>query len=136
MLAGAGAGATALALAACATGGAAASPRPRPDNSDTDKTLTWANWAAYLDEDDDGNYPTLERFIEETGIEVDYQVDVDDNNSYYGKVKDQLALGQDIGADTGLPHRLDGQPLDPLRLHAGARPREHPEHREPQPRPR
>ena len=40
------------------------------------------------------------QFTEETGIDVDYEVDVDDNNSYYGKVKDQLALGQDIGADT------------------------------------
>ena len=74
-------------------------PTPAKDLSDTDKTLIWANWPAYLDEDDDGNYPTLERFIEETGIEVDYRVDVDDNNSYYAKVKDQLALGQDIGAD-------------------------------------
>ncbi len=32
----------------------------------------------------------------------------------------------------GLPHRLDGRPLDPLRLHAGTRPRQHPEHLEPQ----
>jgi len=39
------------------------------------------------------------RFEEETGISVNYLVDVDDNNSFYGKVKDQLALGQDIGAD-------------------------------------
>ena len=30
-----------------------------------------------------------------------------------------------------LPHRLDGRPMDPLRLHAGARPRQHPEPREP-----
>ena len=30
-----------------------------------------------------------------------------------------------------LPHRLDGRPPHPLRLHAGARPREHPELQEP-----
>ncbi|MUN06488.1 ABC transporter substrate-binding protein [Agromyces luteolus] len=100
LLAGAGAGASALALAACSTGGGQARPSAAADVSDTDKTLNWANWAAYIDEDDDGNYPTLVRFTEETGIEVNYDVAVDDNNTYYGKVKDQLALGQDIGADT------------------------------------
>ncbi|MFD4420392.1 PotD/PotF family extracellular solute-binding protein [Agromyces sp. NPDC058484] len=99
LLAGAGAGVSALALAACA-GGAQAKPTAAPDNSANDKTLNWANWAAYIDEDDAGDYPTLVRFTEETGIEVDYEVAVDDNNTYYGKVKDQLALGQDIGADT------------------------------------
>jgi spermidine/putrescine transport system substrate-binding protein len=98
MLSGAGGLAAALALAACSTGGAT-KPTAAADVSDEDKTLKWANWAAYIDEDDDGKYPTLEAFQEQTGITVDYLVDVDDNNTYYGKVKDQLALGQDIGAD-------------------------------------
>lgn len=98
VLAGAGMGLGALALAACSTG-----PRPAPkaavDSSASDKSLVWDNWPAYIDEDDDGNYPTLIGFEEQTGISVTYNVAVDDNNSYYGKVKDQLALGQDIGAD-------------------------------------
>src|SRR5690554_6198589 len=80
MLAGAGAGATAMALAACSTGGDEA-PTAAVDNSATDKTLTWANWAAYIDEDDQGNYPTLEGFHEQTGISVNYDVAVDDNNT-------------------------------------------------------
>ena len=91
LLQGAGVGATALALAACAPSGSSA-PKPAEDISDTDKTLTWSNWPAYIDEDDDGNYPTLMRFTEQTGIEVDYKVDIDDNNTYYGTIKDQLAL--------------------------------------------
>jgi spermidine/putrescine transport system substrate-binding protein len=99
LLATGGGAAAALALAACSPGGAS-KPTAAPDSSDSDKTLTWANWAAYIDEADDGSYPTLDRFEQETGIKVEYLVDVDDNNSYYGKVKDQLALGQDIGADT------------------------------------
>jgi spermidine/putrescine transport system substrate-binding protein len=99
LLQGAGVGATALALAACAPSGSGA-PKPAEDISDTDKTLTWSNWPAYIDEDDDGNYPTLVRFTEQTGIEVDYKVDIDDNNTYYGTIKDQLALGQATGADT------------------------------------
>jgi len=99
MLQGAGIGAAALTLAACTPDGDA-KPTAPADNSANDPTLTWANWALYLDEDDDGNHPTLEKFTDATGITVDYRIDVDDNNSYYAKVKDQLALGQDIGADT------------------------------------
>lgn len=99
MLQGTGIGAAALTLAACSTGGSE-KPTAPADNSANDPTLTWANWALYLDEDDAGDHPTLQKFQDETGITVDYRVDVDDNNSYYAKVKDQLALGQDIGADT------------------------------------
>ena len=99
LLQGAGIGAATLTLAACAPGGAAA-PQPAEDVSATDKTLTWSNWPAYIDEDDSGNYPTLVRFQDETGITVEYKVDVDDNNTYYGTIKDQLELGQDTGADT------------------------------------
>ncbi|MRG61475.1 extracellular solute-binding protein [Agromyces sp. CFH 90414] len=99
LLAGGGAGLGALALAACSGGGGQAKPTAAADASKTDATLNWANWAAYIDEDDAGDYPTLVRFTEETGISVNYEVAVDDNNTYYGKVKDQLALGQDIGAD-------------------------------------
>ena len=100
LLAGAGAGAAALALAACSTGGASSKPTAAKDQSASDKTMTWANWQAYLDQDDKGNYPTLEAFEKQTGIQVKYDVAVDDNNTYYAKVKDQLALGKDIGADT------------------------------------
>jgi spermidine/putrescine transport system substrate-binding protein len=99
VLAGATGGAAALALAACAPTGST-KPTPPPDNSANDKTVIWANWALYLDEDDSGNHPTLDAFTAATGIQAEYRVDVDDNNSYYGKVKDQLALGKDIGADT------------------------------------
>ncbi|HEY2557847.1 MAG TPA: spermidine/putrescine ABC transporter substrate-binding protein [Diaminobutyricibacter sp.] len=100
ILAGAGAGAAALVLAACSTGGASAKPTAAKDQSSTDKTLTWANWQAYLDQDSGGKYPTLEAFQKKTGLSVKYDVAVDDNNTYYAKVKDQLALGKDIGADT------------------------------------
>ena len=104
-LAGAGAAATTLALAACSPGGSTSTAlTPATDVSDTEKTLVWHNWPAYMDESEDGKtYPTLARFEEQSGIKVEYKVEIDDNNSYYGKVKDQLALGQDIGADVACP---------------------------------
>ena len=76
--------ASAVGLTACAPSG---------------ESLNWANWSSYIDEDEDGNYPTLDRFEEESGLRVNYRIDVDDNNTYYAKVKDQLAKGEDIGAD-------------------------------------
>ena len=100
VLTGAGIGAVALSLAACSTGGAAPGPTAAVDKSSTDKNIKWDNWAQYLDEDKDGKtHPTLDAFEKKSGISVKYDVAVDDNNTYYGKVKDQLALGQNIGAD-------------------------------------
>ncbi|MFT4228856.1 MAG: spermidine/putrescine ABC transporter substrate-binding protein [Microbacterium sp.] len=95
-------------LAACSgkVGGSAgsgqpvASLTPGTDLSDTVKKMVWANWAFYLDEDDAGGHPTLDAFTASTGIEVKYDVAVDDNSTYFAKVRDQLELGQDIGADT------------------------------------
>ena len=99
MLAGTTAAATALALAACAPTGTS-KPKGATDVSSTDKTMVWANWPLYMDTDDDtGDHPTLDAFTKKTGIKVDYREDVDDNDSYYAKVKDQLALGKSIGAD-------------------------------------
>jgi spermidine/putrescine transport system substrate-binding protein len=54
----------------------------------------------YLDQDEDGAYPTLERFQQETGILVRYSEDLVTNDQFYGKVKGHLAAGRDIGYDT------------------------------------
>jgi spermidine/putrescine transport system substrate-binding protein len=101
----------AAALAACGTGstsgggGATASagpPKPSPaaDRSDTQKVVNWANWTLYLDYDEDTKkYPTLEAFSKKTGIKATYAEDIDDNDTYYGKIQGQLKNGQDIGKD-------------------------------------
>jgi spermidine/putrescine transport system substrate-binding protein len=100
VLAGTGASALAMMLAACSPAGASKKLTPAKDVSDSNKNMTWANWQAYLDQNDSGKYPTLQAFEKKSGISVKYDVAVDDNNTYYAKVKDQLALGKDIGADT------------------------------------
>ena len=100
-LAGVGGTAAALTLAGCSAAeeGLAAGT----DVSDSEKVLVWHNWPAYMDEDDDGNYPTLLRFQEQSGITVEYSLEIDDNDTWYAKVKDQLELGQDVGADVACP---------------------------------
>jgi spermidine/putrescine transport system substrate-binding protein len=102
VLGGAVATSAAALLAACAPS-EKAQLTPATDVSDSDPSLIWSNWSLYVDVDDAGNYPTLEKFKSETGISVTYREDYDDNDSYFGKVKDQLALGQDIGADLTCP---------------------------------
>ena len=96
----AGAVGAASVLAACGTGGGSANPSVSfpADTSAADKLVRWANWTLYLDVDK-GKYPTLETFKKQTGINVDYREDVDDNNSFWGKVNGQLRTRKDIGYD-------------------------------------
>jgi spermidine/putrescine transport system substrate-binding protein len=82
------------ALAACGTGGTSGGGAGGKAGS-----LRWANWTLYLDVADDGSYPTLEQFQKSSGISVSYLEDIEDNDTFYGKVKGQLANGQDIGYD-------------------------------------
>lgn len=63
-------------------------------------TVRWGNWTYYIDFDEEtGAMPTLEAFMEETNIDVDYFEDIDDNKMFVGKIKDQLELDQDTGYD-------------------------------------
>ena len=100
-----GAGLAAL-LAGCSIPGIAVEDYvPVPDLSATDRTVNWANWPLYIDEaeePEDGSEPeptTLEQFTAETGIEVIYTEDVNDNDTYFAKIQPQLSGGQAIAAD-------------------------------------
>ena len=96
-----GAGALSLAavLAACSPGGGKKTLTPAKDLSETEKTLVWDNWPYYMD-GEDGSFPTLTAFEKKSGIDVTYNINVDDNNTYFAKIKNQLASGTDTGADT------------------------------------
>jgi spermidine/putrescine transport system substrate-binding protein len=65
--------------------------------------LNFANWPLYIDQDDDGNSPTLAQFTEETGIEVTYTENIEDNQSFFGQIQPVLAEGQDTGYDIIVP---------------------------------
>ena len=97
--------ATGLALAGCAppeppAGGGPATLKLPEDLSEEEKVLKWANWTAYLDvEEKSKKYPTLEGFMEQSGIDVTYSEDIEDNDSYFAKVGPQLRAGQTIDRD-------------------------------------
>lgn len=102
-------GAAALTLAACAPAAQEpGTPTPTPtaaqDKSDIEKLLVWDNWTEYMDlSEDELSRPTLERFEAQSGIKVEYLETYLDNDEYFAIVKDQLALGQDIGVDVICP---------------------------------
>ncbi|MFD6812490.1 spermidine/putrescine ABC transporter substrate-binding protein, partial [Streptomyces anthocyanicus] len=70
------------------------------DRSAKEKTLSFSNWTEYMDvSEDEKSRPTLEAFTERTGIKVKYTEDINDNVEFFGKIKPQLAAGQDTGRD-------------------------------------
>ncbi|MBK0420838.1 spermidine/putrescine ABC transporter substrate-binding protein [Leucobacter sp. CSA2] len=88
------ASAGALGLAACAGGGGGGGGAQSGDG------VVWGNWTYYLDFDDKTQtFPSLEEFMKQSGYKVEYIEDIDDNNTFYGKIKDQLKLGQYTGYD-------------------------------------
>jgi spermidine/putrescine transport system substrate-binding protein len=62
--------------------------------------LRWANWIGYIDTAEDGSFPTIKKFEDETGIKVTYAEDVDGNETFFTS---------DLQAplDAGLPTEWD-----------------------------
>lgn len=83
-------GAAVLTLAACT---------PSGGGSD-EEYVVWGNWDGYIDTAEDGSYPTIDAFTAQTGIRVDYRVEIDDNNTFFAVIRDQLQLNADTGFDT------------------------------------
>ena len=100
VLQGAGIGASALFLAACSSG-SVDKPDAAVDKSESQKSLRFDSRDTYRNTTGE-DFPLLEKFIEASGIAVTYSNAVSDDNVYYGKVKSQLKMGQDIGADASV----------------------------------
>lgn len=90
-------------LAGCGTKGAQQTEAGcvSEDLSDAERKLAFSNWPQYLDVDeaDESKRPSLDEFVAKTGIEVTYTEDINDNNEFFGKVRNQLAACQSIDRD-------------------------------------
>lgn len=98
-------------LAACGIGpagsqggGSSAAPSAGLVGGEPSGTLIFANWPLYIDQDEEtGESPTLQQFEEETGISVDYQEVIQDNQEFFGTIQPALSAGQDTGWDLIVP---------------------------------
>jgi spermidine/putrescine transport system substrate-binding protein len=66
------------------------------------KKLVVANWPFYIDPGGDDSYfetSTLDDFMAETGIELEYIEEVNDNDGFFGKYQAPLSAGDNIGRD-------------------------------------
>jgi len=63
-------------------------------------TLAFSNWPLYIDLDDKTKQrPTLNAFKKEYGAKVKYTEEINDNNEFFGKVRQQYAQGDSGGRD-------------------------------------
>lgn len=90
----------AMGAALLGAGALSACAGPSTPGDGSGGNVRWANWTYYLDYDEEtGNMPTLDDFMAQTNIKVDYFEDIDDNKTFIAKIKDQLKLEQDTGYD-------------------------------------
>jgi spermidine/putrescine transport system substrate-binding protein len=100
-------------LAACGGSGTKSAAKTAVSHT-LPKTLTWSNWPLYIDVNQKTKtHPTLVAFEKHYGIKVNYIEDINDNDSYFGKIEGPLSQGQSIHRDlivmtdySGLPARL------------------------------
>ena len=113
--AGVGAGALSLSaiLAACGTEPERQPEQPQPGGvgspewwaeQEAGDTVNFTNWPAYIDlagRDEQGNRlrPSLQAFMDETGIEVVYRANINSNEDFYASIRDALEAGQYTGHD-------------------------------------
>ena len=86
----------ALGLAACGgtTGGASNADRTVAEGGAAEGSVTISNWPGYIDP---GKGGTVAEFEDETGISVKYIEDVNDNNTFFGKMQPLLEQGESGG---------------------------------------
>ena len=63
-------------------------------------TLVWANWPDYIDVAARGTRrPTLDRFVRRSGVEVEYQEVINDNEEFVDSISSALEAGRPVGYD-------------------------------------
>ena len=98
LVAAGGALAAAVVLAACGgggdVGGADTSDITVAKGGPASGSVLISNWPGYVDPGQDG---TIAQFQEQTGIKTDYKEDVNDNNTFFNKLKPELDQGSSGG---------------------------------------
>ena len=96
-------------LAACGSGGVQGTASPPPAGPASaggglPSSITVSNWPLYIDVDETTKTrPTLGKFAKATGIRVKYIEDINDNDSFFGKIQGPLSKGQSIDRDLIIP---------------------------------
>ncbi|MFM7147755.1 MAG: PotD/PotF family extracellular solute-binding protein [Actinomycetales bacterium] len=82
-------------ISAVALGGLSGCARPAATSSQ----VIFSNWPMYVDVPEPGVPGTLDLFTQRTGVAVVYQEDINDGQTFYAKVRDQLESGRGIDRD-------------------------------------
>lgn len=103
-------------LAACGGGGSSsgAASTAAAGSQKLAKTLRFSNWPLYIDVDEKTKkHPSLDAFTKRYGVRVRYVEDINDNDSFFGKIQGPLSQGQSVQRDiivltdsSGLPARM------------------------------
>jgi spermidine/putrescine transport system substrate-binding protein len=66
-------------------------------------TINFSNWPLYIDKgklpNGEKGYPSLYEFQQQTGMTVNYNDEIEANDSFFGELLPQLQAGQDTGRD-------------------------------------
>ncbi|MFB6613509.1 spermidine/putrescine ABC transporter substrate-binding protein [Streptomyces sp. NPDC056367] len=75
--------------------------RAGADRSEREQSVVFSNWPLYIDTDDEDeeSRPTLDSFSKQTGIEVRYSEEINDNDEFFGKISPALMNHQETGHD-------------------------------------
>ncbi|MDQ4006312.1 MAG: spermidine/putrescine ABC transporter substrate-binding protein [Actinomycetota bacterium] len=90
-------GAMAL-LAACGVQGEARRPQRKEQLPPKTGELVMANWPAYIDKDG-SRIPTVETFEEQFNTDMSYHVVINDNEEFFGTIREPLSQGDPSGFD-------------------------------------
>jgi len=88
-------------LAACGTQGAKtkAGSCTSTDLSAKEKVLNFSNWPGYIDPVKAKDTSTLEKFQQQTGIKVNYDIDINGNEEFFAKISPELQACKPTGRD-------------------------------------
>ena len=99
-------------LAACGGGKSAATTTAAAAKA-LPKTIVFSNWPLYIDINKAKQHPSIQQFDKKYKVNVNYIEDINDNDTFFGKIEGPLSQGQSVGRDiivltdsSGLPARM------------------------------